>query len=264
MKGVAEKFESIPKTRVMTFGKTKIADNVINAPMNMVTTEVIKVEDANNYLNAFASNACTLKLKKGMEDYNFSIRFNLSVNGIRLTTKEIDSDICGDYFLRKAGFGNRSEPRYADKMGSKAVFSFKGFRAAENLTGSELSLCRELHEIEVKFLSCFIGGVDVSGASLNGNFYFYDGRFVAMHLNVKAEDQDLVVKALIAKYGPICDLEVGEWHNKLGVKFNNVQHKWCFKSGFLALQARGDKVDVGSLAYYDVNGPEAKKPVINF
>lgn len=255
--------------RSKTFGQIRIGETLVETdmvivPLDFSTAKPVDKAEGDTALVAFARSLCTIDVVQVLAKNDFSLRFDLRINGAPLATRTVTPVECAAHFAQNAGFG--TDTLIAPIAGREKLpaFSFKGLTAGEPLSPAVLDACELLFNRTPKLVHCYYGALDVAGTKLFGSADFYRGMLSSIQMTVSAYQAATLLDALNAKYGRPCRSETLIWQNKLGAQFDNPTYTWCFRSGNLRFTARDEKRDEGELAYTDVNAPPAPKPVINF
>ena len=141
------------------------------------------------------------------------------------------------------------------------TFEFKGVKAGEVVDTSVAGQCKMYD----RTLSCIHPDDAVASAPVGDiSFRFYENRLISMEFVFQNSGFSLIKTGFQTKYGQPCSTKNLKWQNQMGAVLDNPIFVWCFKTGKLHLQARGERSNVGSVFYEDDFQPPSQAVPIDF
>ncbi|MGE0668937.1 MAG: hypothetical protein AB7O49_20485 [Sphingomonadales bacterium] len=141
------------------------------------------------------------------------------------------------------------------------MFEFKEVKAGEAVDTSVAGDCKN-HGLT---LDCVHPDGTVAGAPVGDiAFRFYEERLISMDFVFQNSGFYDIRTAFLRKYGQPCSEKNKEWRNQMGAVLDNVLLTWCFRTGKLQLQARGERSNVGNVSYKDIFQPPSQPVPIDF
>jgi hypothetical protein len=255
-------------------GKARVELDTIVIPLSASTTELIDENKSIEIMNGFGIGFCKPEISQLMKQYNFVVRFDLSVNGVAKGSKSFSEQQCvaidkanvlatAEVFAKSNGFGKGELVRFIPGRESLPLFSFREWQGGINLSPEVLQVC-ERKEVEGAIILCSSKMFDLAGVQSGSIAQVYNGRLSAISILASSDDASTILEAFKAKYGKPCKSSVELWQNRAGAKFDNPVVTWCFRTGDLKFAFFGDKQDYVDIKYTDVNTPKPESPTVNF
>lgn len=206
----------------------------------------------------FASGFCKPATVASMKSLNFGTELRFEQNGAVKWAQRLDEAGCRQYWRKVSAAGNTGT--VSPNM-SSPKFEFKGVRSGE---GNSIDLFSQCDGSVEAVLNCSMADNSAAGVPVSARYTLFKTRLYRISASFDTSAYNTLKAAFTLKYGNPSSESEGKWQNKAGAVFPNQTTSWTFRSGVLILNLRGDRIDEGSFAYVDANGPPAQKPTVDF
>ena len=208
------------------------------------------------YAENFAAGFCSPQVVNSLSESGIGYELRFYEGGAIVFSARMDVPACQSYWKRIADVGQS-----ASANNQVPAFEFKGIVAGEPIN---VGIFKSCYGPVAAAPTCSLADESAGGVKLYPRFGLYRSRLSTVTATIHTSEYPTLKRALEAKYGPPTTEVPSSWQNKAGAVFDNLTTSWLFRSGTLALVARGTKIDESVLLYIDSNAPPDAPPVVDF
>ncbi|MFA9200024.1 MAG: hypothetical protein ACEQR8_02385 [Cypionkella sp.] len=217
--------------------------------------------DLDKFADLITSSMCRPEMVKALTDGRFSLTLRLLKAKTTFYERAVDAASCRRAMEVKYRGSVEASSTPIPGNETLPLFSFKGVEATRPVDFTTLGRC---FDTDGGTTSCFASDDQVAGESASVIYRFRGGQLSQMRFSFPDFSAAKIREALEARYGPPCQSEDREWQNKMGATFSNPTFTWCFRTGVLRFETRGEKVDEGRVVYADTNQADPTPPKVDF